>query len=177
MQSSEDQFTHRPMDQDTSTPLSPTDRHPITDNDSTVPTENSDHEFDNKRTNDIDSRSRESQPSTKSLSETTDEESSTPASTVASSSGTTSGSTPDIVASTAASHDRHVKRKESKEQYDMMKAREDAKIAQLKATIVELERQEQELLHSIRCSLCKFVAPLSPLVPPPIMITCFVSMT
>ncbi|CAO3564994.1 unnamed protein product [Mortierella alpina] len=121
MQSSEDQFTHRPMDQDTSTPLSPTDRHPITDNDSTVPTENSDHEFDNKRTNDIDSRSRESQPSTKSLSETTDEESSTPASTVASSSGTTSGSTPDIVASTAASHDRHVKRKESKEQYDMMK--------------------------------------------------------
>ncbi|KAF9288608.1 swi5-like zinc finger protein [Mortierella alpina] len=32
----------------------------------------------------------------------------------------------------------------------MMKAREDAKIAQLKATILDLERQEQELLHSIR---------------------------
>ncbi|KAF9948210.1 swi5-like zinc finger protein [Mortierella alpina] len=143
------------MDPDTSllsTPSSPQDRRTSTDNDNDniFPVDNSDDEFNYKRADDPNSRSREPQRTTNAPSEAANEESGTSASKVASSPGTTADSTPDIVASTAASHDRQVKRKESKEQYDMMKAREDAKITQLKATIVELERQEQELLHSIR---------------------------
>ncbi len=181
------------------------------DSDRSFPVDASDQESAPKHGDEPDSRcSRESQLSPSVLSEAEDEESSAAASKLASSPGTAPETIPDTIAATAPSHDRHVKKRVSKEQYDMMRvcittnvsgqtlraivplchkdwalfltneilaqtkkylgshpavlaqAREDAKIAQLKATILELERQEQELLHSIRCSLCKLVAPASP---------------
>ncbi|KAG9320175.1 hypothetical protein KVV02_003005, partial [Mortierella alpina] len=154
MHASEDQSRHplaqEAMDRDSSlvsTPSSPQALRPSADHDGTFPVDARDQESDLKRADDPDSRSRESQPSTEVPSEAKDEESGTITSKDASSNPDT---TADIIASTVASHDRHLKKRESKEQYDTMKAREDAKIAQLKATILELERQEQELLHSIR---------------------------
>ncbi|KAF9562416.1 swi5-like zinc finger protein [Mortierella alpina] len=157
METSEDPSRHHAaqdtMSRDPSlipTPPSPQDHRPTTHNDSAVPAEDSDQKSDLKKTDDPDDRSRESLPSADEPSEVKGEESGSPDPEGASCSGAAPQSTPHTVASTAASHERHVKKRESKEQYDMMKAREDAKIAQLKATIQELERQEQELLHSIR---------------------------
>ncbi|GJJ78529.1 DNA repair protein Swi5/Sae3 [Entomortierella parvispora] len=62
----------------------------------------------------------------------------------------TSESTPTPLLSSTLQIEKHKSKRDSQEQHRKTEAKEDAKIQELKATILELERQEQEIIKSIR---------------------------